>query len=137
MSSPDPDCADAQRELLRLSMRALGVATERDLRDYFRLPTADARARIGELVDIGELVPARVEGWKAPAFVARHVDDRPDRDMQALLSPFDSLIWERARTERLFAFRYRLESTRPPTSANTGTTCCRSCSANGSSRASI
>jgi uncharacterized protein YcaQ len=109
VSSPDPDCADAQRELLRLSMRALGVATERDLRDYFRLPTMDARARIAELVDIGDLVPARVEGWKAPAFVARHVDDRPIATCQALLSPFDSLIWERQRTERLFAFRYRLE----------------------------
>jgi len=109
VSSPDPDCADAQRELLRLSMRALGVGTERDLRDYFRLPTMDARARIAELVDIGDLVPARVEGWKAPTFVARHVDDRAIATCQALLSPFDSLIWERQRTERLFAFRYRLE----------------------------
>jgi len=85
------------------------VATERDLRDYFRLPTMDARARIAELGDIGDLVPARVEGWKAPTFVARHVDDRAIATCQALLSPFDSLIWERQRTERLFAFRYRLE----------------------------
>jgi len=109
MSSPDPDCADAQRELLRLSMRALGVATERDLRDYFRLPTADARVRVAELVEAGDLVPVRVEDWKAPAFVARQADDRPLGVCQALLSPFDSLVWERQRTERLFDFRYRLE----------------------------
>jgi uncharacterized protein YcaQ len=109
MSSPDPDCADAQRELLRLSMRALGVATERDLRDYFRLPTADARLRVAELIETGDLVPGRVEGWNAPAFVARQADDRPLAACQALLSPFDSLVWERQRMERLFDFRYRLE----------------------------
>jgi uncharacterized protein YcaQ len=106
-AAPDPQ--SAQRELLRLSIRALGVATERDLRDYFRLPAADAGKRIPELVESGDLVPARVEGWKAPAFVGRQADETPLAATQALLSPFDSLIWERQRTERLFDFRYRLE----------------------------
>jgi uncharacterized protein YcaQ len=109
MQHAAPDPQSAQRELLRLSMRALGVATERDLRDYFRLPTADAGKRIGELVESGDLVPARVAGWKASAFVARQGDESPLASTQALLSPFDSLIWERQRTERLFDFRYRLE----------------------------
>jgi uncharacterized protein YcaQ len=109
MQRAAPDLASAQRELLRLSMRALGVATERDLRDYFRLPTAEAGKRIRELVESGDLVAARVEGWKGAAFVARHADERPLAASRALLSPFDSLIWERQRTERLFDFRYRLE----------------------------
>jgi uncharacterized protein YcaQ len=109
MQRSAPDLASAQRELLRLSIRALGVATERDLRDYFRLPTADASKRIAELVESADLVPAHVESWKAPAFVARQADERPLAATRALLSPFDSLIWERQRTERLFDFRYRLE----------------------------
>jgi uncharacterized protein YcaQ len=65
----DSDNEDAQRDLLRISMRAMGIGTERDLRDYFRLPTADAKARIAELVEIGELQPVSVDGWKQPAFL--------------------------------------------------------------------
>ena len=104
-----PRITDAQRELLRRSIRALGVATERDLRDYFRLPLDDTRRRIADLVSSGDLRPAQVEGWHAPAFVSVDAEPGPGDIGAVLLSPFDSLIWERQRTERLFDFRYRLE----------------------------
>jgi uncharacterized protein YcaQ len=107
--APTPSREDAQRELVRRAARALGVATEGDLRDYFRMGVDDTRARIAELAEAGELIPAEVEGWERPGWL--HPDGaRPRRiAAAALLSPFDSLVWRRERTERLFDFRYRLE----------------------------
>ena len=108
LEQPTPAEAEAQRELLRLSIRALGLASERCLRDYFRLEVADVKARIPELVEAGDLIPATVDGWGAvyldpQARVPRKVHAR------ALVSPFDPIVWERTRTERLFDFRYRIE----------------------------
>ena len=106
---PTPDEADAQRELVRIAARALGVATAADLRDYFRLPLADAKARIAELVEAGELTPVFVRGWRQEAYLAPN-PRRPRKVAgAALLSPFDNLIWTRDRTERLFGARVRLE----------------------------
>ena len=108
-SAPTPSREDAQRELIRRAARAQGVATERDLRDYFRMAPAETRARIAELVEAGELLPVAVEGWGQPAFVDPAAR-RPRRvEACALLSPFDNLIWFRERTERLFGVRVRLE----------------------------
>jgi len=104
-----PTEADAHRALIERSARALGVATEADLRDYFRLKPA-ARTAIAELVEAGTLARADVEGWSKPAYV--HTGIRAatiDPTRTAVLSPFDSLVWFRERTERLFGMRYRIE----------------------------
>ncbi|WP_332656221.1 winged helix-turn-helix domain-containing protein [Brevundimonas sp.] len=106
---PTPDEADAQRELVRIAARALGVATDADLRDYFRLPLADAKARVAELVEAGELTPVSVKGWRQPAYQAAGARTPRKAPGAALLSPFDNLIWTRDRTERLFGTRVRLE----------------------------
>jgi uncharacterized protein YcaQ len=103
------DEASAQRELLRVAARALGVATENDLRDYFRLELAAARRALGELVESGEFVRIGVESWRAPAYVALPLRVPRLALGRALLSPFDNLVWNRPRAERLFAFAFRLE----------------------------
>jgi uncharacterized protein YcaQ len=109
LALPTPAEADAQRALVERSARALGIATAADLRDYFRLSPADAVPRIAELVEAGTLLPVAVEGWRQPAFL--HVEARRPRriEARALLAPFDPLIWDRSRTERLFGLRYRIE----------------------------
>jgi uncharacterized protein YcaQ len=109
LALPTPSVEDAQRELVRTAARALGVATERDLRDYYRLPVAEARARVAELVEAGELHPVAVEGWRETAYLAAGARIPRTTEAAALVGPFDPLIWERARVERLFGMRYRIE----------------------------
>lgn len=109
LRQPLPDEAQAQRALLIHAAEALGVATEKDLRDYFRLSPADSRERLAELEEAGELLRCQVEDWKQPAWCRPSVKIPRKVAASALLSPFDSLVWERSRTERLFDFRYRLE----------------------------
>jgi uncharacterized protein YcaQ len=109
LAAPTPSREDAQRELTRIAAAALGIATEPDLGDYFRLPRADSKARVAELAAAGELLPVQVRGWGAPAYLWPDAR-RPRRiEARALLSPFDPLIWFRPRAERLFHFRYRIE----------------------------
>ncbi|WP_430423837.1 winged helix-turn-helix domain-containing protein [Phenylobacterium sp.] len=106
---PTPDRADAQRQLYRIAARAMGVATSKDLRDYFRMPVEGAKDRIAELVEAGDLLPVAVKGWREPAYLDAGAR-RPRRiETHALLSPFDNLIWFRERTERMFGVRYRIE----------------------------
>ncbi|GAA1649648.1 winged helix-turn-helix domain-containing protein [Saccharothrix algeriensis] len=109
MSVPTPEPAEAYRQLVEASARALGVAAEPELRDYFRLPLDGARAAIADLVEAGVLIPTQVKGWGRPAW--RHRDAALPRrvEVSTLVSPFDPLIWERGRTERLFDLRYRIE----------------------------
>jgi uncharacterized protein len=100
---------EAQRELLRLAARAHGVGTADDLADYYRMSVRDARPRLAELVEAGELRVVQVEGWRQPAYL--HRDARLPKRIGAasLLSPFDPVIWRRARAARLFDFEYRVE----------------------------
>jgi uncharacterized protein YcaQ len=109
LNHPDVPEAEAQRQLLLHSASALGVATEKDLRDYFRLDPKDSQARLAELLEVGALLPVKVEGWDKTAYCLPEPSIPRAVKASALLSPFDSLVWERARTERLFDFRYRLE----------------------------
>ncbi|WP_217569205.1 winged helix-turn-helix domain-containing protein [Mesorhizobium sp. GbtcB19] len=106
---PVPSVEDAHRELLRISARSHGVATYGDLRDYFRLAPGDTKDRIEELVETGELLPVSVAGWDKTAYL--HKDARFPRKIEAraLLAPFDPVVFERTRTEKLFDFRYRIE----------------------------
>ncbi len=109
LAAPVPARADAQRELVRRATRSLGVADARDLRDYYRLSVADATARVAELVEAGDLVPVDVEGWRRQAYLDPGARLPRRVDARALLSPFDPVVWERDRCERLYGFRYRIE----------------------------
>ncbi|MET0482472.1 MAG: crosslink repair DNA glycosylase YcaQ family protein, partial [Aestuariivirgaceae bacterium] len=109
LATPEPRESDAIRTLLSLSARALGMGSEADLRDYFRLPVAESATALRERVEAGELLPVKVEGWRTAAYLHRDAAVPARAGATALLSPFDPLVWERGRTERLFNFRYRIE----------------------------
>lgn len=100
---------DAVRQLALRAATALGIATEADIRDYFRLPAAPVKPAIAALVSTGELARVEVDGWSSPAYLT--VGQKiPRRDQgTALLCPFDPLIFFRPRVERLFDFHYRIE----------------------------
>ena len=109
LTAPAPSEADAHRALLLRAARSHGVGTARHLADYHRLNVPRCRPLLEELVADGALRPVAVEGWSQPAYL--HPEAVLPRGVRgaALLSPFDSLIWERSRTEALFGFRYRIE----------------------------
>ena len=108
-SRPAPPAHDARKALLERAARAHGVGTDRCLADYHRLHLPSSRALLAELVEEGRLRPVEVRGWDRPAYLHPEAP-RPRRvRARALLSPFDSLVWERRRTEELFGFRYRIE----------------------------
>lgn len=103
------DQDEAVRELIRRASRALGIGTETDLRDYYRLHRRQSAPAIADLVDAGELVPVEVAGWDAPAYL--HPEAATPRRIggAALLCPFDPLIFCRPRVQRIFDFHYRIE----------------------------
>ncbi|HUE32020.1 MAG TPA: crosslink repair DNA glycosylase YcaQ family protein [Mycobacterium sp.] len=103
------DDEEAIRELTLRAAAALGVGTEADIRDYFRLSAQQVKPAIADLVAAGEIETVEVDGWSAPAYLrAGRTVPRMDRGT-ALLCPFDPLIFFRPRVERLFGFHYRIE----------------------------
>lgn len=104
-----PPEREAFRQLMERAGAALGIGTEIDLRDYFRLPIAESKIALADCVAAGTLIQCEVAGWKAPAFVHRDTARPRKAGGNALLSPFDPLVWNRGRAERLFNFHYRIE----------------------------
>nr|MBA3622847.1 winged helix-turn-helix domain-containing protein [Euzebyales bacterium] len=109
LDAPTVGEEEAHRLLLLRSARAHGVGTARDLADYFRINIRRARERLPELVEQGCLQQVSVQGWREPAYL--HSEAQLPRWVRArcVLSPFDPVVWERSRVQRLFGFRYRIE----------------------------
>ncbi|MGB6273848.1 MAG: crosslink repair DNA glycosylase YcaQ family protein [Rhodococcus sp. (in: high G+C Gram-positive bacteria)] len=103
------DEPDAVRALIEKSSRAMGVGTEPDLRDYYRLSQKQAKAAIAELVEDGVLEQVTVRGWNAPAYLHREARTPRTATAAALLCPFDPMIFYRPRVQRIFDFHYRIE----------------------------
>jgi uncharacterized protein YcaQ len=107
LPTPSPD--EAHKELLVLAAQHHGVGTLDDLTDYYRLKMARSRPLMNELVEDGRLLRVEVEGWSKPAYLHPAAKQPRQISARALLSPFDPVVWYRARAERLFGFRYRIE----------------------------
>lgn len=100
---------EAQRELLRRAAGATGIGTLHDFADYYRMSPRDAAPRLEELVECGDVRHVEVEGWSAPAYMAKNARIPRSVSSNSLLSPFDPVVWFRPRAERLFDFHYRIE----------------------------
>jgi hypothetical protein len=118
-----PSLDEARRALVLKAVRSLGITTARWIPDYFRMHRATTLPIINALADEGALITASVEDWKEPAYV--HPDNRKlaraamagtlQPSLTTLLSPFDPIVWDRARASATFGFDYRIECYTPAT----------------------
>jgi uncharacterized protein YcaQ len=109
LDAPPLTAAEAHRVLVSHAARALGVGTAQCFRDYFRMDPAQTKTAIDDLVESDELLPTKIAGWNRPAYLHRDAVQPRKVSARALLSPFDPLVFERTRAEKLFDFRYRIE----------------------------
>lgn len=109
LATPTPSPEQARRALTMQSVQALGVGTATDVADYFRLPIRDVRSTLADLVDDGEILAATVPGWKHPAFADPKGATPRTIEGATVLSPFDPVVWNRDRAQRLFDFEYKIE----------------------------
>lgn len=109
LDGPHPAEGDAVRELVRLAAGHHGIGTASDLGDYYRVGTTAAKTALEELAAAGEVERVRVRGWKEQAYLASGARVPRRVEARAVLSPFDPLVWDRGRSERLFDFHYRIE----------------------------
>lgn len=109
LDQPTPAPDDAVRELTKRSVQALGVGTAKGVADYFRLPIKMVRPALDELVESGAIDVAEVESWNKPAFVDPKAVVPRRITGATVLSPFDPVVWNRDRAERIWGFEYRIE----------------------------
>ena len=117
---PTPDDAESLRYLMLRSAKAYGVATSRDLADYFRLPVKEATEAVADLVENKQLEEIQIETWKDSAYMPAKTSIPKAADTCALVSPFDPIVWNRKRLNRLFDFQYKLEIYTPETKRKFG-----------------
>ncbi|SER69639.1 hypothetical protein SAMN05443377_10682 [Propionibacterium cyclohexanicum] len=109
LAAPTPSLLDSHIILVRRAAQALGIATRRGLRDYFRTAAVPTDEAVDALVESGELLPVAVEGWRNRAYLWHRARVPSKVDAACLVSPFDSLIFERQRALELFELDYRIE----------------------------
>jgi hypothetical protein len=114
LAQPDPTPEESVLGLVARAARALGVASELSLRDYFRTRPQMTRQAIAVLVDAGELLPVRLAGVDKPLYLWHEARVPRRLHARALVSPFDSMVFERERLHTLFDFFYRIEIYVPP-----------------------
>lgn len=108
-AQPTPAVDEAQRQLALAAVEALGVGTAADVADYFRLPIREIRTALSKLVQEGTVIPAAVEGWTKPAFADPQARIPRIISGATVLSPFDPVVWNRDRAERIWGFEYKIE----------------------------
>ncbi|MCY3562727.1 MAG: winged helix DNA-binding domain-containing protein [bacterium] len=109
LNEPPVEGPEALRGLLRLAVERCGLGTAADLADYYRIGIWPARKALSDLASSGDIRQVEVEGWSEPAYLDPDAPSPRRVGGRALLSPFDPLVWNRPRLERLFDFRYRIE----------------------------